>query len=318
MPRRRRILIIKLGHSETLVPHVRTVCSLGDVLRTTVVLHLFKEDEVTWLTDARALPLLEGNPYVDRLLPFDAESVLALEIERFDKVINLEKDPAVCGMADRIDAWSHYGFRLDEATGKVEAYDEAYEALAMATSDDLKRLSTKTWNEVLYEMLGAQWQGESFLLGYRSSTGEQYDVGFNTHVGSLIPVKAWPDVHWKALESRLAGRFSITHQRHLNDLRGYMDWIHSCRALVTNDSLGVYLALALGKQVVALFGPTSHSDQSPHERLHVLTPEIERECLPCCRAECALGDPCMNYISPQCVAEAVMDCLAPSTPSPAR
>ena len=120
-----KVLIIKLGYSETLIPRVRPTCSLGDVFRTTPVLHLFKNDHVTWLTDEAAIPLLEGNPYIDRILPFDLMSVLQLEGERLDKVINLEKVPGVCALVDRIDAWSHYGFRFDQETGMAEAYEQA-------------------------------------------------------------------------------------------------------------------------------------------------------------------------------------------------
>ena len=34
----------------------------------------------------------------------------------------------------------------------------------------------------------------------------------------------------------------------------YVDWVHSCRTIVSCDGLGLHLALALGKRVVALLG----------------------------------------------------------------
>lgn len=39
-----------------------------------------------------------------------------------------------------------------------------------------------------------------------------------------------------------------------------MDWIGSCGTIVTNDSLGLHIALAFNKRVVALFGPTLASE----------------------------------------------------------
>jgi len=303
--RRHKVLIIKLGHSETLVPHMRQACSLGDVFRTTPVLHLFKRDHVTWLTDEAAIPLLQGNPYIDRILPFDLTSVLQIKSERFDKVINLEKVPGICALAGRIEAWSHYGFRFDKETGTAEAYERAYEALAVATREDVKKLNDKPWIQVLFQMLGSRWKGESYVLGYQPETETQYDLGFNIHVGELMPVKAWPPEHWKSLERLVAGTYTVTWQQCLDDLNGYIDWINTCRLLVTNDSLGLFLGVALGKKVLGLFGSTSATEQSPHPRFRPITPPVDRDCMPCCKADCALNDPCISYITPQSVLEAI-------------
>ncbi|MCX7591023.1 MAG: glycosyltransferase family 9 protein, partial [Kiritimatiellae bacterium] len=208
--KKNKILIVKLGYSETLVPYVRQTCSLGDVFRTTAILHLFKSDHVTWLTDESAIPLLEGNPYIARILPFNLMSVLLLERERFDKVINLEKVPGICALAGRIHAWAHFGFRLDEETGEAEAYDRAYEALAVATREDVRKLNNRSWAELVFEMLGSKWNGESFILGYKPGSVVTHDLGFNIHVGKLLPVKAWPLEHWQELERLVAGRYSVT------------------------------------------------------------------------------------------------------------
>jgi len=300
-----KILIIKLGYSETLIPDIGRTCSFGDVFRTTVLLHLFKEDHVTWLTDISAFPLLEDNPYIDRTLSFDLINVLQLESERFDKVINLEKVPGICAMVDKISAWSHYGFRFDQETGKAESYELAYEALAVATREDVKKLNNKSWAEVLYEMLGSSWQGESYILGYKPKSDVQFDIGFNSHVGKLIPAKAWPEKHWQELERLVRGKFSVTYQQHLDNLHGYIEWINTCRILVTNDSLGFYLATVLGKKVIGLFGPTSHTEQSPHPNVTMFTPAIDRDCIPCFKRLCEHKDSCINYISPQIVYEKI-------------
>lgn len=303
--KQQKTLIIKLGHSETLLSESKSFPSLGDVFRTTVVLHLLKSHHVTWLTDAAAIPLLDGNPHIERLLPFDHLTALQLENEQFDKVINLEKIPGVCALADRISAWSHFGFRLNRETGQPDAYDEANEALVIATREDVKKLNNKPWAAILFAMLGAKWNGENCILGYKPTSRVQYDLGFNTHVGKALPVKAWPTSHWQELDSLAGKRYSVGWQQHLNDLRGYMEWIHACRMLITNDSLGMYLGVAMGKKVLGIFGPTSASEQSPHENLRILTPPLELDCIPCCNDFCAINDPCIAHISPQTVLEAI-------------
>jgi len=309
MSRQHTVLIIKPGYSETFVPHVRAVCSLGDVLRTTPILHLFKDHHVTWLTDEAAVPLLQGNPHINRLVTFGDLEVLGIEGERFDKVINLEKVPEICGMADRIQALNRYGFTLDPKTGEAEACEEAYESLVVRTHDDAQRL-TRPWIELVYEMLGETWQGERYLLGYRPKTSECHDIGFNTHVGTLCPLKAWPEDCWDELNSRISGKHSVSRQQCLRDLDGYMDWINTCRLLVTNDSLGLHLGLALGKQVLALFGPTSSSDLSAWDNLHIISSPTPCECRPCYATSCVQGETCMRGITPDVVLEAVERILA--------
>ncbi|HEC61287.1 MAG TPA: glycosyltransferase family 9 protein, partial [bacterium] len=82
----RKVLIIKTGHSETLDPEMGRTPSLGDVLRTTVILHAFQFDKVTWLTDEAAYPLLRDNDLINRGLFFNLETVLQIQGERFDMV----------------------------------------------------------------------------------------------------------------------------------------------------------------------------------------------------------------------------------------
>lgn len=313
----RKVLVVKMGYSETLTSETGQTCSLGDVFRTTVILHLFKQDQVTWLTDEAAFPLLEGNPYVKRLLRFDLITALQLLSERFDVVVNLEKVPGLCAMVSRINAWQHFGFRFDQETGTAQAYERADEALEIATNESGKRQNGKSWEQVLFAMLGSRWNGEGYVLGYKPATRPAFDVGLNMHVGPKFPLKAWPPEHWQKLEQLLAGR-TVTHQQHLTNLRGYIDWVNSCHTLVTNDSLGLHLGLALRKKIVALIGPTSSEKELPPHNGHlkVLKPAINRDCMPCYRPECVWEDPCMQYIHPERVVAAIdaLDAVYPNPP----
>ncbi len=304
MSEQQRVLIIKPGYSETFVPHVRAVCSLGDVLRTTPILHLFRDDHVTWVTDKAALPLLKGNSLIDRLATFDEFDAVGIKNETFDKVINLEKVPEICSMADEVETGIRYGFTLDSKTGEAKACEEEYESLVVRTHDDAQRLN-QPWVGLVYRMLGAKWQGESYLLGYQPETSQSYDIGFNIHVGTLCPLKAWPKESWNDLKSCVSEKYSVSHQQCLHDLYGYIDWINQCRLLVTNDSLGLHLGLALGKQVLALFGPTSSSDLGQWKNLHIVNSPTPCSFRPCYATVCVLGETCMHGISPAAVAQQI-------------
>lgn len=81
------VLIVKLG-------------ALGDVLRTTSVARRLRaglpDSRITWITSRAALPLLEGNPDVDRALALEDRPRLE---RRFKLVLSLEEDKAAAELA---------------------------------------------------------------------------------------------------------------------------------------------------------------------------------------------------------------------------
>jgi len=308
-----KVLIIKLGYSETMDSGVGKVTSLGDVLRTTVVLYPFASDHVTWLVDEQAYPLLEGNPYVQRILCYDLTSVLQLQRERFDTVINLEKVPGVCALADSISAWRRYGFRFDEVHGVAEAYDGCEKVVSLCNDGKLKRINKGSLQESLLHVVGAKWERQEYILGYRPKTTEIVDVGLNWAVGSKWPNKAWPAEKWEELKSLLEGRYTFSMQQGMNDLHAYIEWINSCRLLVTNDSLGLHIALALKKRVVALYGPTNPSETYFYDRGEYLTAKESLSCMPCLEGVCSQKNHCMEYISASSVVASVTRLLSSTT-----
>jgi heptosyltransferase-2 len=304
--KRKRVLIIKPGYSETLDPDDSGVVSLGDILRTTVILHLFPPEHyhVTWLTDKKGIPLLKGNTHIHRLLAVNPFTPHLLLSEWFDIVVNFEKEPGICAVSDRIPAWRRYGFRLDPKTHSAVAYDHSDEALSFTVDSMAKRNKVKSWSEILYEMLGHKYEGQPYLLGYRPRTGIKYDVGLNHLIGKKFPLKRWPEAHWNGLHDQLSSRYSVCWQQGNNDIDDYIEWIASCRVLVTNDSLGLHIALALGKPVVALFGPTLATEVAG-ACLVKIGPPLDWDCIPCMESSCSRGDPCIAHISVESVMNSV-------------
>ena len=299
-----KVLIIKLGYSETFVGEISRKTSLGDVLRSTVLLNLYKDAHVTWLVDEKAIPLLKGNPHIDRILPYDLTTVLQLRAERFDTIINLEKVAGICALADSLTAWRRYGFRFDPDMCDAMAYDGSQHALEICLNHEDKVANSQYWEELLFEMVGSRWQGEIPTLGYRPTSKEIFDIGFNHHVGSKWPIKAWPIEHWKELERLIGRRYTISWQEGLDSIEDYIEWINSVRVLVTNDSLGLHIAHALGKKIVALFGPTIAKEVYIKEGAKLL-PEPIPDCQPCLSTVCERSRSCLYDISPLRVFEAV-------------
>lgn len=300
--KKRKVLIIKLGITETIGNRVNWKgVSLGDIFRTTALLHLFKKDDVTWLTTKEGQPLLEDNPYISKIIVYNPTTVSLLRRKKFDIVINLEKEKKILTFADSITAPKKYGFRLNARTGKAEAYERAFEVLANSEDPALRRNMKECWTKVLFDMVGAKWRGESYILGYKPKTKETYDVGFNIHVKKRWPGKAWAISNWRKLEKLIDGNYTVSYQQSLNDIRKYIDWINSCRLLVTNDSLGLHLAVVLKKKIIALFGPTSEKEIYLFDLGVTLKPPSKLKCIPCFLTNCRYNKKCIDMIKPELV-----------------
>lgn len=257
-----KILLIKLGYSETLDPEMGQTCSLGDVLRTTPLLSALKEQypesNITWYVDAAAAGLLAGNPRIDKVLVHDPFVPFQLMRQQFDMVINLEKHPGICALADMVNGWNFYGFRIDVSTGKYLAYEKGQQFLDYIQTKLNPNPLGRCWQQNLIEMLGLEWKQQSYTLGYKPTTDIQYDVGLNHMIGPKWPTKKMPEEKWNQLAKELEKEgLRISWQQGANNLNDYMDWLNSCEMIVTHDSLGLHLALALKRRVVALFGPTN-------------------------------------------------------------
>jgi heptosyltransferase-2 len=80
----------------------------------------------------------------------------------------------------------------------------------------------------------------------------------------------------------------------------YFEWINSCRVLVTNDSFGMHIAMALKKKFIAIFGPT-HCQENHLYGLGVAFSPKDLECdlFPCRENTCRLfGQGCTTVTTP--------------------
>ena len=253
-----KVLIIKLGHSETLDPDISKECSLGDVVRTTVLLNYYNESSsITWLCDEKAEPLLRGNPYIDRVLTWDFESALLLQQEYFDVIVNLEKSPGVCGLVEAMKGYQKLGFRLSLWHGRAEAYVHTEKVLEICYNEISRNKNQKFWQEHLARVIDRRWSIKDRYILTEEKVDKTFDVGLNWMVGDKWPDKAWGEHSWSLLADELekAG-LTISRQTKLG-LDEYTKWISSCKYIISCDSLGMHLAIAYGIPVLALFGPTS-------------------------------------------------------------
>ncbi len=297
----KKILIIKMGYSETLDAETSKIVSLGDVLRCSVILeplrNTYQGCHITWLVSKEATPLVSHNEYIDKVLVWDEFTPYVLMREKYDIVINLEKINGICALTDMIDAWEKVGFRFNSYTGEFDTYLRSSVAKEYIANKELLR---SIWQKIIIEMIGDKWESQEYSLGYKPKTKAIYDVGFNYFVGKKWPTKAMPEEKWKELADRLEKKgVKITWQEGLDNLYDYMEWLASSKVVVSNDSLGFHLALALKRRVVAIFGPTSIDEVYLYDRGECVIPPESFVCqkMPCYLPVCVNDHFCLNAIN---------------------
>ena len=321
------ILIINLG-------------ALGDVLRTTAQVEAIHRAwpgcRLTWVTSPRAMPLLASHPRIHRVMAFDLAGVTELRARRFDVVLCVDKDRAAGGLARSLQATEKRGFGIDERGAIVPFNAEAQTLYDLGLDDEAKfRGNQRSEPVLLGEALGLPYAGEPYVLHLSpaelAGRGPRRRVGFNTGCSPLYPYKKLPlDAQAAAIEAlsldepvlllggpedternealaaRLGPRVELTPTR--SGLRHGAVEVSRCDVVVTGDSLGMHLAIALGVHVVAWFGPTCPQEIELFGRGVKLLGEVG--CAPCWKRTCDETPKCFDRVPPALIAEATHDALS--------
>ncbi len=300
MGRPRKVLIVKTGFSEFLDRGISTTVSLGDVHICTALLHIYKNDSVTWMTSWDARLLFKDNPYVKELLIFGPQAIQKITQASYDLLINLEKDIGICTFLRHVKAKKRFGFYFSDRIHNIATHNRATKYL-LAGQENHRNIDKSVF-EILYEAVGEKWSGQLPVFSRQHKSEIRYDVGFNYSVGTKWPTKAWPDDKWTTLETLLTPQFKISWQRGHRNILQYVDWLDSCRVIVTSDSLAQSLGVALDKKVIVLYGPTNSRRVEGLKNLEVITSCLDCPHMPCFSPVCKFDRFCMDYISPEQVA----------------
>jgi ADP-heptose:LPS heptosyltransferase len=320
----RRILIIKLAARGDVL---RTTPLLRAFRREVPASH------ITWVVDEASFELLRGNPLIDRLLVFRWEDLLPLMVERFDLVLSLDKEPRATALAMRVEAPDKRGFGLGPEGAVRPLSPESQYAFDLGLDDRLKFFeNTKTYQEIVFEMAGLRYEGERYV--YEASAEERGEaaralaaaglgaaeraIGLNTGGGRAFAQKGWTVGGFARLaeriEEKLARRVVLLggdDEREKNaaiarasraagivpgtlPVRVFAALLGRLDAVVTGDTLGLHLALAMERPVVALFGSTTPREIELYGLGEKIVPHVE--CAPCYLRECPMTSTCMESI----------------------
>lgn len=328
-----RLLIIKLD-------------AMGDVLRTTALLPALAEAHprasITWVTRREARPMLERNPYITEILDYGEDALLQLRVRAFDRVINLDAGKTSAALASAASATKKDGFILD-ARGYVQPTNAAARTwLEMGVFDDLKRRGTKTYQDMMADIIGLSGRPHRYVLqltdeelkrgwAHLQKLGIDFSrpiIGLNTGAGRRWELKQWREEGYLELIERIApkrpAQFVLLggpeererHKRLIsrssvplidagcdNPVRHFASLVGACNLVITGDTLAMHLSLALNRRTIVLFGPTSAAEIEMYGLGEKVVPRMD--CLSCYKPKCDFVPNCMDLITTDMVEAAV-------------
>ena len=310
----------------------------------------FSTAEIYWWIDSALAPLIEGDPDLAGIVRFERKrwarpqhwpemfrSVRWLRDQNFDLVIDLQ-----CLARSGAFAWLARGkflVGLDEVReGARGFYDIAVPRKSFLTH-------AVDWYLSVLPALGVPVHTNFTWLPARPEISAAVNSKLKTQDSKLILLqpgarwanKRWPVQHFAGLVRALVqkfpdARFAILGDKgdqplgqviaqaapeHCHNLCGatslpeMIEWVRCGDLLITNDTGPMHVAAALGKPLVALFGPTEPRRTGPYGQLQNVL-RLDLPCSPCLKADCTYEktDECLRALSPATVLARVEKFLA--------
>ena len=297
--------------------------------------------EIFWWIDSGLAPLLEGDPDLTGVVRFErrrwaslrhwpevVRAIQQLRAQRFDWVIDLQclartgsvawlaNGQLLVGLDERREGMHGlYDITVPRASYHTHAVDWYLAVLpALGVPVDLnftwlpQRAAMAAGVKRKWAVAGARWV--ALQPGARWLNKRWPVEHFATVVRSLA--EAHPDVRFAVMgggEDRSLGEIirAAAPERCLNlagqtSLLEMIEWLRGCELLVTNDTGPMHAAAALGKPVIAPFGPTEARRTGPYGQLqNVLRNPLP--CAPCMKARCVWPRPmeCLTALPPEAV-----------------
>ena len=298
--------------------------SLGDVIHALPVLRLIKRQrphwQVHWWIAQSFAPLLQNDPDLAAVHPFrrrgwgtsaglayGVQQLGQLHRERFDVVLDLQGLARSAAFSWIARAGLTIGLH-QHREGAAAAYDVAVERpspnahavdwcravlphLGLENNDDFEWMPRRdnplpecceAGQRWLALCPGARWKNKRWPMEFfetltRNLLMEQGNLRVVVLGGKE---DAELGVRLGAIGARCVDK---TGQTTLPEM---VEWIRASEAMVTNDTGPMHVAAALGKPVVALFGPTDPRRTGPYQARGTVLQTSAMECVPCLSRTC--------------------------------
>jgi heptosyltransferase-1 len=264
-----RILVVRLGSMGDVIAALPAVASLK---------HSIPHSKITWVIDPKWSLLLKGNPYVDSVVHLDRRNFVGLRnawrelrSARYDFAVDFQglvKSALVATLArpERI-----FGFNAEYARESAASW-------FYSTKVPIRSYHAVERNLDLAAAAGASNILRTFPLppGERQAKLPEGDFVLASPLAGW-GAKQWPLEYYAKLAERLHRECGMPlvldaphalnvqgAQAHVSTLAGLIYATRRATAVVGLDSGPLHLAAALGKQGIAIYGPTDPARHGPY------------------------------------------------------
>ena len=317
--------------------------SLGDVVHSLPTLKAlrdrFPEARLSWVINRELSNILEGNPYLDEIIPFERRYrgfytfTKGLRRKGFDLIIDLQGLFRSGLMALLSGAKKRIGFAngresspmfytdtVPVATMEMHAVDRYLliaEHLGAKTEDSEDRDFTINFSKeedyIRRLFKEKDLEGEKIIVINPSGRWKtkRWPVEkfaaladlINKEKGASVILIGGPADVELATEVELRAKAEIINIAGMTTLKQLAALLSKVSLLVTNDSGPMHIAATVGTPVIALFGPTDPKRTGPYGDDHIVIRK-NIPCSPCFRKRCH-SPICMEAISVDDVFETV-------------
>ncbi|MFA6469980.1 MAG: glycosyltransferase family 9 protein [Bacteroidota bacterium] len=299
---------------------------IGDIVLTTPIIRSLRETypdaHIAYLGDSKAVSLLEHNPFLDEIIPFDfSRDTVFYQLKmywkmfsgKYDLTIDLYSNPRSALMTFATRAKVRIG---GDTRGRGTLY-------TIKIGDDGKLKSAIVHHYQSLKPLGIEqknFKTEIFLTGNERSSAKELlaSIGVDTkkrivaiHPGATWPNKIWPKEQFASLLERLVAqtdcevivspgpkdvdlmsfltrKFSKrVHALPLLPVRVLAAILSQCSVFVSNDCGPMHIGVATGTKTIGIFGPEPIEIWFPYDRNDGHLPLFKKIfCSPCRTTQC--------------------------------
>jgi len=295
----------------------------------------FPVSSIFWITLKPADLLLMNNPLVDQVFKYDFESLSILQQMEFDVAYNIDKSQRSAALLNSITAKQKLGFGLNADGKIVPLNEGAFYNYQLGMDNHLKfKVNQRTGQDYLAETLELEYERNHYVFHftdeelefqqkYKNEVGlveNDLVVGFNTGCSNLFPNKKMTvEQHINLVEKLLSHKkykillFGGSEDTRRNEdiakpfgnkiintpstmgIRRGVCFENLADLIITGDSFGLHIAIALKKYVIAWFGLSCWTEIDLYDRGVKLFPK-DLFCSPCWKKACPYNLECVQQI----------------------
>jgi len=203
----------------------------------------------------------------------------------FDLILNLEEDKNLAKNLSELKTKKLIGVYFDFRRNKLSYTKESRKWYNMSLiskygkekADLLKWKNRKSYQEILFAMIGKKFKGEEYWLNYKISARNTKEivVAIEKRAGKTWPMKVWP--YYDELKRKIEKLgYKVFYLKQRKSLIDYMKDIDKGKILITGDTLAMHLGLYLKKIIIALFSCTSPWEIYDYNRMEkIINPYLK-------------------------------------------